>query len=420
VWDGHRWARDRTFEAQRRATVVTRLLGENGSEKEKEWAIRSEGSDKHSSMVSLLREQPGIPILPERLDSDPFFLNVRNGTLDLRTGRLLPYDRRNLITKIADVAYNEKAKCPEWMRFLYRIFDGNENLIQFLQRASGYSLTGDNGEEKMFLLYGTGRNGKSTFMLTMQALLGDYSQPMSSDLLMAQGDRSKLDAGQLSAIAALRGARFVAASETDEGARLSEKTAKQLVKRDAITAKFMGKDMFDFLPSHKLWLCTNHRPRITGKDRGIWSVMIPVPFQVTIPDHEIDRTLPSRLMAELPGILNWALAGCLEWQRLRGLGQPHEIDEAVATYRQDMDALKPFLEQCCLIGSTFQVTKKALRSAYELWCRETSQEPVAVRHFSRLLDDSFPEDRTADARFRRGLMLRGEWQGMLEQSERRG
>lgn len=412
VWSGRHWVRDRTFEAQRRATVVTRMI-EN-----REWAVKSEGSDKHHSMVSLLREQPGIPILPERLDADPYLLNVRNGTLDLRTGQLLPFDRRHLMTKIADVNFDPKAKCPRWLDFLDRIFASKQKLIDYVQRAAGYSLTGDNSEEKMFMLYGKGRNGKSTFMLTLHAMLANYSQPMSSDLLMAQGDRNKLDAGQLSSIAALRGARFVSASETDEGARVSEKTVKQLVKRDAISAKFMGKDMFDFLPTHKLWLCTNHRLRITGKELGLWSALISIPFDVTIPDADIDRTLPAQLMAQKSGILNWLLAGCLQWQAMGNLGQPPEIDDAIRAYRKDMDIIQPFLDACCVVGSQYKITSQALRGGYELWCKETVKEPVSVRTFARLLEDKFPAARDADARFRQGLQLNETWQGLLEGRER--
>jgi putative DNA primase/helicase len=322
------------------------------------------------------------------------------------------------MTKIADVSFDPKAKCPKWLGFLDRIFP-KPNLIGYVQRAAGYSLTGDNSEEKMFMLYGKGRNGKSTLMLTLHAILADYSQPMSSDLLMAQGDRNKLDAGQLSAIAALRGARFVAASETDEGARVSEKTVKQLVKRDAISAKFMGKDMFDFLPTHKLWLCTNHRLRITGKELGLWSAMIAIPFDVTIPDDEIDRMLPAKLMAERSGILNWLLAGCLEWQAKGSLGQPTEIDDAIRGYRKEMDIIQPFLDACCVVGPQYRITSQALRSAYDLWCKETVKEPIGVRTFGRLLEEKFPAARESDARFRQGLQLNETWQGLLEGKEQR-
>ncbi|HNB04641.1 MAG TPA: phage/plasmid primase, P4 family [Thauera aminoaromatica] len=405
VWDGKRWARDRTFEVDRRAAYVVRQLYD-GDEKDRAWAHDSESAGKLSAMVSIVRKLPGVPILHEQLDADLYLLSVANGTLDLRTGELLTHSRDHLHTKRADVIYDRKAKCPKWHEFLRTIFDGNTNLISYIQRAAGYSLTGDVGEHVLFMLYGTGRNGKSTFLMTLQSLLADYSKAISSEVLMSTG--RKLDAGQQSAIASLRGARFVVSSETEEGAKFSESVAKQLTKGDIIQAKFMGRDVFDFTPTHKLWLATNHRPKTRGKDDGLWTMLIPVPFTVTIPIEKRDRTLPAQLLAERSGILNWALDGCLDWQVNR-LGRPAEIDAAVNSYRKEMDQIGPFIEQCCIVGADHQVKISALRKAYESWCSETSKEPLSVRTFGSILEEKFPADSTGDYRFRRGLMLRGEW-----------
>lgn len=404
VWDGRRWARDRTFELQRRALHVVRMSPGK-------WALDSESAGRLSAMCSLVRSQPGIPILPEQLDSDKYLLNVRNGTLDLRSGVLLPHDRRQLLTKLADVVYNPTAQCPRWLRFLDRIFQGNLNVITYVQRAAGYSLTGDVSEHKLFLLHGTGRNGKSTFISMLQALLGDYAKQASPDMLMGNGD--KLDAGQLSAIASLHGARFVAASETEEGGRLGEAACKRITKGDMIQAKYMGRDMFNFMPTHKTWLATNHRPKTRSNDWGLWSMLVPIPFEVTIPDSEIDRTLPARLYAELSGILNWAIEGAIAWQRER-LGQPAELIEAVRKYREEMDSLGPFLSECCILSGSCAVG--ALNAAYEIWCSETGRD--LPKGYRQAMNERFRQDTIGNKRCRVGVTLKAEWQWKVEEKER--
>ena len=404
IWDGQRWARDRTFEIQRRATYTARMM--TGK-----WALESESAGKQNAMCSMVRSQPGIPILPESMDADKLALNIKNGTVDLRTGRLLPHDRRQLITKLAPVTFSAGAKCPRWLAFLHRIFDGNENIISFVQRAAGYSLTGEVSEHVLFLLFGTGRNGKSTFISVMQSLLGDYAKQASPDMLMGNGD--KLDAGQLSGIASLHGARFVAAAETEEGGKLGEAACKRITKGDLIPAKYMGKDMFFYFPTHKTWLATNHKPKTRSSDRGLWSMLIPIPFEVTIPDLEIDRTLPARLHAELSGILNWAIEGALQWQRI-GLDRPPEIDDAVSKYKAEMDQLAPFLDECCIMSGTVAVA--AINTAYEMWCADTGRE--LLRGYKHIMNERFKAGSDGRRRWREGVTLKAEWQGRVEARER--
>ena len=405
IWDGQRWARDRTFEIQRRAIYTARMM--TGK-----WALESESAGKQNAMCSMVRSQPGIPILPESMDADKFALNIKNGTVDLRTGVLLPHDRRQLITKLAPVTFSASAKCPKWLAFLDTIFAGNENIISFVQRAAGYSLTGEVSEHVLFLLFGTGRNGKSTFISVMQSLLGDYAKQASPDMLMGNGD--KLDAGQLSGIASLHGARFVAAAETEEGGKLGEAACKRITKGDLIPAKYMGKDMFYFFPTHKTWLATNHKPKTRSNDKGLWSMLIPIPFEVTIPDGQIDRTLPAKLHAELSGILNWAIAGALEWQRRGKLDPPSEIDEAVSKYKAEMDQLAPFLDECCIMSGTVAVA--AINTAYEMWCADTGRE--LMRGYKHVMNERFKAGSDGKRRWREGVTLRAEWQDRIEARER--
>ena len=421
VWDGRRWARDRSLEANRRAKATVRSLQQAAKQAEdpihakalRSWGLQSEASGKLSAMLSLVKAEPGIAALPEQLDGDRYMLNVRNGTLDLRTRQLLPHDRRMLITKLADVYYNPRAQCPVWLKFLARIFDNNAKLIEYVRRAIGYSLSGSNGEHVLFVLYGIGRNGKSTLLTVIHSLLGDYATVSAPELLMDRGRAGNQSPGAMSALADLQGARFVASAETEAGGKLDEAGVKRMVSEEVIKARFMAKDWFEFWVQFKVWLATNHKPQIRGKDPGIWEKIKLIPFTQVIPREERDRNLPAKLHAERAGILNWALAGFEEWMA-GGLGSAPAVDDAGAAYQADMDVLRPFIDECCLVGDSYSTPIKHLRTAYELWCKETSNEPVGPKIFGQMLEERFPAGTTGASRFRKGLMLKNEWQGMIE------
>jgi putative DNA primase/helicase len=264
------------------------------------------------AMVDLARSEPGIHVSPDDLDRDPWRLNVLNGTLDLRTGELEPQDPDDLITKLAPVEYDPEAKCVTWLGFLDRIMDGNQDLIDFLQRAAGYSLTGETTERVLFVLHGVGRNGKTTLLESLQAVLGEYAKVMAAEMLMAR----KNDGGIPNDVAALKGARLVTASEAEEGTRLGEAKVKQLTGGDTITARFLYGEFFSFRSEFKIWLATNHKPDVRGTDKAIWDRLPVVPFSVRIPDEEVDARLPQKLLdavawhprvggSGMPGLAAW-------------------------------------------------------------------------------------------------------------------
>lgn len=389
VWDSTRWIPDDTGDVTRYAEeTICALYAEAAtiadSAERKElvsYARKQESAAKFRAMVTLAQHQPGIPVRPEELDTDPWLLNCANGTLDLKTGTLHPHRREDLCTKLVPVAYDPQAQCPTWLAFLQRILAGNQRLMGFLQRAVGYALAGDTSEQCLFLLYGTGANGKTTLLETLQSLLGDYAKKAdSSTFLLHQHDAIRND------IAALVGARLVTAEEIGEGRRLAEVLVKQLTGGDRVTARFLFREPFEFKPVFKIFLAANHKPVIRGTDYAIWRRIRLIPFTVTIPKGEQDKKLPSKLLAELPGILRWAVEGCLAWQH-DGLGEPAEVLEATEEYRSDMDVLGGFLAECCTLAPGAGATAKQLYTAYTQWVEQNGEEALSQRAFGMRLSE---------------------------------
>lgn len=410
VWDGRRFCRDETAAIYRCAeTTVASIYAEaaeaTDSEERKQisrHAVRSESRDRLNAMVSLATFQPGVPILVDQIDGNPWLLNAQNGTVDLRTGELLPHRRENLITKLLPTPYDPTASCPTWLCFLDRIMGGDQERVDFLRRAAGYSLTGSTEEQVLFFLYGIGKNGKSTFLDTLLALLGEeYATQASTEILMARNQ-----VGHPTELARLKGARLVAAVEAEEGRRFNEPLLKQLTGGDKIAARFMRQDFFEFRPEFKLWLAANHKPVIRGTDTGIWRRIRLIPFDVTIPESERDRRLPERLRAELPGILAWAVQGCLEWQRV-GLAEPQAVSEATDGYQSEMDILGAFLEETCCLLSSAQVKFNTLYDHYTAWCDRNREHVVSAKMFSnRLAERGYKTHRKKDGAWLLGLGLR--------------
>ncbi|MDI7245861.1 MAG: phage/plasmid primase, P4 family [Bacillota bacterium] len=412
VWDGARWKEDFTGEVVARAKDTVRAMyAEAASEEDDKrrkdlarHALRSEAAQKIRAMVELLKTEPGIPVLPEELDRDPWLLNCENGTLDLRTGELREHRREDLLTKVIPVSYDPNATCPQWYAFLDRIMAGRADLVTFLQRAVGYSLTGLTDERVLFILHGCGANGKSSFLETIALLLGDYAMRTTTDTLLARQQD-----GVPNDIARLRGARFVYASEAEEGRRLAEAKIKDLTGGDTITARFMRAEWFQFKPEFKLFMGSNHKPVVRGTDAAIWDRIRLIPFDVRIPEPERipRRELMARFQAELPGILAWSVRGCLDWQA-HGLGIPQEVAQATGAYRAEMDVLAQFLEECCIVNPLAKAKAGDLYKAYAEWCEENGERPVSQRNFGMRLTERGFEPYRAGARrdrFWRGVGL---------------
>lgn len=410
VWSGRNWVRDDTGEIMRLAKDVVRAtylaaLGLDDAKRRKElaeWALRSEARSRIEAMVRLAESEPGVPVPVSELDRDPFLLNVENGTLDLRTAELRPHRREDMLTRLCPVPYDPRARAPTWEAFLHRIMSGNQRLIGFLQRAAGYCLTGDVSEQVLFLCYGTGANGKSVFLRTLLNMAGPYGKPTDPELLLARRGEA-----HPTSIADLAGVRLAVAIETEAGRRLAEVLVKWLTGGDKLKARFMRQDFFEFEPTHKLWLATNHKPVVKGTDNAIWRRIRLIPFSVTIPPEEQDRHLLDKLSAELPGILAWAVKGALEWQE-KGLDAPPEVLEATEAYRSEMDVLGDFLAERCVTGPGVKATAAQLYKAYLSWCEENGEKPVSQRAFGlRLSERGFERKRgTGNQHMWVGIALR--------------
>ena len=380
-WDGLRWNEDETGEVERRAKGTARGIyseaasvgNPDDSKPIFEWARQSESESRIRAMINLAKTEPGIPARVDDLDTDPWLLGVKNGTLNLRTGDVRTACRDDLITKLAPVEYNPAAVCPVWERFLSEIFkDGNQQMVQFLQRAVGYSLTADVSERVLFILHGGGSNGKTTFLETIRDLLGDYAEVTSADTLLV-----KRPGTIPNDLAALKGARFALASEAEQGRRLAEAQVKLMTGGDTIPARRLYGEWFSFRPTFKIWLATNHKPIIRSDSKAIWDRIRLIPFKVRISDEMQDKGLPRKLREERPGILAWAVRGCLEWQKC-GLGVPAEVRDATAGYQSEMDAFGNFLAECCVLEPDAWVTTAALRQTYEEWARENGEQHLLV------------------------------------------
>lgn len=390
------WEAANTEDAGKRKELM------NISESLTAWAKKSESRDRVYSAMALAK--PMLAIEHTELDQDHWLLNCTNGTLNLRTGTLRPPRRADFITRCIPVAYDPEATCPTWLKFLDRIFAGAADVIHFVQKALGYSLTADTSEQCVFFLWGSGQNGKSTLLSIVQVMMGAYAQQAAPDLLVvSKHERHTTD------IAELRGARLVASIETGDGRRLNEPLIKQMSGEDRMKGHFMRQDNIEFDPTHKVFLATNHKPRIRGTDYAIWRRIRLIPFTVTIPPEERDPKLVEKLKAELPGILTWCVQGCLAWQQ-EGLEPPKEVTEATDQYKAESDVLAAFLADYCVIDRNAKVPKSELYETYKEWCTRTGEYAETQRRFSeRMQEHGFQEYKTTGGlRTWQGVGLNGE------------
>lgn len=342
------------------------------------WAAKSESRERIKAMVELAQSDPIIIIEPEDFDQDPWLLNCLNGTLNLKTGILQVHQAGDYINKIAPVEFKPDATCPKWLKFLDEIFNGDNDLIEYMQKISGYCLTGSTKEQDFYLLYGTGANGKSTLIRIMMDLLGrDYAKQTAASALLAKVHETPGEE-----IATLQGARLVCTVEVDDGKKLAESLVKQLTGGDRIRARRLYANSFEFTPTFKLLMACNHRPRVSGTDSGIWRRIKLISFIKSIPEDEQNPDLADELHEELVGILNWALTGCIKWQK-EGLNPPEEVDKATALYRDESDAVGNFLEECVITQNINAKTKaKALYEAYRQWCEKAGEYTLTMRRFN--------------------------------------
>jgi putative DNA primase/helicase len=410
LWDGVRWVPDEDGAVFQKAQEMPKLFLQEASKindpdrrKKAAGAAIIAGNQKAlSAMISLTQSQKEIAAPPTLFDSDPLLLGVSNGVVDLRTGTFREARREDYIIKQVGTAYDAVATCPTWEKFLSRVLAENADLISFIRRAVGYSLTADISEQVLFFLYGKGANGKSTFVECLQQLFGSYWSKATTALYTLDRHASE----PLPEIARLVGKRLVTGSETEEGAKLAESRVKDITGGDTLTGRELYCQAFNFKPTHKLWIYGNHRPDVRGNDDGIWRRIRLIPFKVQIPEKQRDPKLLEKLLQELPGILSWAIKGCLEWQK-NGLGTPLAVLDATADYREEEDELGDFIAERCIPGG--QAERSELHTEYKNWAEACGiKMPMRHKDFAKRIRvrPGISESKSNGKRYWDGIALR--------------
>lgn len=404
VWQGSHWQEDETGIATRRwmMTAVDSIWDElklaDGPDEAKaisKWAHQSQMAARLHACVDLAKHHPRLAVPIHAWDDRPFLLACPNGTVNLKTGNFRDSNRRDLLTSCTTTDYAPEAHAPRWESFLDQIFEGNAELIGFVQRAVGYSLTGSTAEEVCFLAYGSGANGKTTMLNALREVLGNYGRSADPSLL-EDGEQHP------TGLADLRGARLVVAAELEGGKWLAERRLKTMTSSDRIKARRMRQDFFEFKPTHKLWVMTNHRPQVRGQDHGLWRRLRLIPFAVQIPAEKRERDLDTKLKAEAPGILAWAVRGAVDYCQ-NGLGVPQAVRESTNDYRANEDPIGRFLEACCEIGPECWATGGRIGRAYERWAEDNGEPKISTVRITRYL---------ANRGFRRQAGRHARWLGL--------
>lgn len=392
-------------------------LYQDDPDMEKAFRKHLKKSRSFAGKTNMLREaEHYAPILPSMLDGNKTVIGCKNGIVDLRSGQLTTHHREAFLTKQASAAYDPDAPAPQlWLRFLDDIFGGDKALIRYVQKCVGYSLTGTTSEQCAFFLYGTGRNGKSTFLEIIRSIMGDYATNIQPQTIMIN---PKSGNAPTSDIARLKGARLVTSVEPNEGMRLDEGLLKQLTGDDVVTARKMFSEEFEFKPEFKLWMATNHKPTIRGTDTGIWRRIHLIPFEVQIPEDRVDRHLKYKLAKETESIFRWAVEGCLLWQR-EGLTMPKQVMDAVKEYRHEMDVISAFMDANCersasagdmpsnACGEAVRYSVKAsqLYAVYARWAEENNEYKMSNTKFGAEMAKRFERIKRKDGWHYVGIRL---------------
>lgn len=407
IWDGKTWQKDEADAVMiHAATAVKGIYREAGCEPDDnkrkaigDWAIKSESYHRRLYMVK--SAEPYAAVRGDAWDAQQHLFNCLNGTLDLDRMEFREHRRDDMLTKMSRVTYDPDIECHCWHDHLDLIFSGEQDVIQSFQQMCGYTLLADNPEQIMFILHGSGKNGKSKTLGVINTMMGDYAKNVSPDSLMVKRNESPR-----SDIARLVGCRMVTSVEGEDGSKLAESLIKQVTGGDTITVRFLYQAEFEYRPGYKIWLATNHKPMIKGTDEAIWRRIWLIPFEVTIPEKRRDPKIEERLLEESSGIFNWMIEG-LKIYRKNGnhLQPPAKVIHATSEYRQESDSIREFLNVNCRKDPAGEVARGTLYSVYQSWCRDNDDSPLSTQKFAVRLR----EKGITDGLLRRGVRY---WKGL--------
>jgi putative DNA primase/helicase len=409
IWNGSRWEMDESgrimahgkYAVNRIEDEAGKTSGDHAQKEMYSWSGTSQGYNRIKSMIALSASD--VPILPHQIDADKNLINFPNGTLEIDTMAFREHKQADLCSKMMGAPYDLSADCPLWKQFIGEIFEEDQDLIQFVQRALGYSLTAEIKERAIFLCYGSGANGKSTLLNTAAAVMGDYAQQTESSTFTVQKrEQVRND------LAALKGARLVLALESGKDKKLDEAIVKQVSGGDKIAARFLFKEYFEYIPEFKIWWGFNHRPRIDDSTESIWDRIKLIPFNLRIPEEKRDLDLPQKLQAELPGILKWMLEGLREYRRI-GLAEPEIVRAATAEYQEEQDILGEWIGDECVREPRAWTASAELYTSYHIWSTSRQETPMSPRKFGFEIGDRFKRDRDPVTKRKgyKGIRLKG-------------
>lgn len=400
-WTGKAWTLDESGEVKKMADEICddikreawNIPDEDIQEQMLRFAKKTASSSGKEAMIKECQHLYDIPASPDSFDGYTDFLNCQNGIVNLRNGELIPHDANFMMSKICNSEYDVKKRKPKlWLKFLDDITGGDKELQDYIQKCIGYSISGSNREQCAYFLYGMGNNGKSTFLDTIADLLGNYAANTQPETIMLQSRLGSSGGGANSDIARLKSARFVTSEEPTEGVRLNEGLLKQLTGGSRITCRFLYGDEFEYTPEFKIWVATNHKPVIRGTDFGIWRRIKLIPFEVNIPKEKVDKNLKYKLRHEFPQILAWAVEGCIKWQN-EGITEPDCVRNATSDYKQEMDLIAGFVEQCVIIDydSEEKIMASDLFTVYSKWAKQNNEWEMSSKKFFMEIAKKVPD-----------------------------
>lgn len=377
VFDGKTWVEDTKQIVKKQADImINEMKIEAIQEPDKDIRKEKLNNVKHLSSNSgkeaMLKEAMHIGAIPSTnadYNTDNYLVNCFNGIVDLKTGKLIPHDKKYMISKNTHIECDLENEPKRWKQFLLEIFDGKQEMVDFIQTALGYTLTGDTKEQCFFQCYGEGANGKSVFFDIVYTIFGDYGLNSQIESFLAKANSQS---GATSEIARMNGARFIRTNEPNDNSRLNEGLVKQLVGGDITTARFLYGKEFEFKPVFKLWIATNYKLVVRGTDKGIWRRMKVIPFKVTFEGDKRDKNLTEKLLAEAPQILGWVVKGCLKWQQ-EGLPPTSEIEKETSMYKQEMDIVLKFINDCIIESPNKREKASDVFKEYKTWAKSSNE-----------------------------------------------